>query len=110
MGMEFLLNSCKEFHDVKINLTKLESRPAKKGTEFKYVFYIDFEGHYLSNNFQIIFKRYEDNIKLLGSYPKDDLIIFWPLIFFHFDITSGISYGNSEVKPHFFFCFWMNKT
>ena len=58
------------FHDAKINLTKLESRPAKRGTEFKYVFYIDFEGHYLDKNFQIIFKRYEENIKLLGSYPR----------------------------------------
>ena len=69
-GHGVLAKFLQEFHDAKINLTKLESRPAKKGTEFKYVFYIDFEGHYLSNNFQIIFKRYEDNIKLLGSYPK----------------------------------------
>ena len=53
-----------------INLTKLESRPAKKGTDFKYVFYIDFEGHFLNSNFQIILKRYEENIKLLGSYPR----------------------------------------
>jgi Prephenate dehydratase len=59
-----------EFHDAKINLTKLESRPAKKGTDFKYVFYIDFEGPFLNSNFQIILKRYPDNIKLLGSFPR----------------------------------------
>ena len=69
-GHGVLAKFLQEFHDAKINLTKLESRPAKKGTEFKYVFYIDFEGHYLSSNFQIIYKRYKNNIKLLGSYPR----------------------------------------
>jgi chorismate mutase/prephenate dehydratase len=69
-GHGVLAQFLQEFHDAKINLTKLESRPAKKGTDFKYVFYIDFEGHYLDKNFQIIYKRYEKNIKLLGSYPR----------------------------------------
>ena len=69
-GHGVLAEFLQEFHDAKINLTKLESRPAKKGTDFKYVFYIDFEGHYLDNNFQIVYKRYEKNIKLLGSYPR----------------------------------------
>ena len=69
-GHGVLAEFLQEFHDAKINLTKLESRPAKKGTDFKYVFYIDFEGHYLDNNFQIIYKRYDKNIKLLGSYPR----------------------------------------
>tara|TARA_B100001996_G_scaffold121359_1_gene91751 strand:- start:274 stop:1338 length:1065 start_codon:yes stop_codon:yes gene_type:complete len=69
-GHGVLAEFLQEFHDAKINLTKLESRPAKKGTDFKYVFYIDFEGHYLDSNFQIIYKRYEKNIKLLGSYPR----------------------------------------
>jgi len=69
-GHGVLAEFLQEFHDAKINLTKLESRPAKKGTDFKYVFYIDFEGHFLNSNFQIILKRYIDNIKLLGSYPR----------------------------------------
>ncbi len=69
-GHGVLANFLQEFHNAKINLTKLESRPARKGTDFKYVFYIDFEGHYLDNNFQIILKRYEDNIKILGSYVR----------------------------------------
>ena len=69
-GHGVLAEFLQEFHDAKINLTKLESRPAKQGTDFKYVFYIDFQGHYLDNNFQIIYKRYKDNIKLLGSYPR----------------------------------------
>ena len=69
-GHGVLAEFLQAFHDAKINLTKLESRPAKRGTDFKYVFYIDFEGHYLDNNVQIIFKAYEKNIKLLGSYPR----------------------------------------
>ena len=69
-GHGVLAEFLQEFHDAKINLTKLESRPAKKGTDFKYVFYIDFQGHCLDGNFQIIYKRYQDNIKLLGSYPR----------------------------------------
>lgn len=69
-GHGVLAKFLQEFHDAKINLTKLESRPAKKGVDFKYIFYIDFEGHYLDSNFQIIYKRYQDNIKLLGSYPR----------------------------------------
>ena len=69
-GHGVLAKFLQEFHDAKINLTKLDSRPAKKGVDFKYIFYIDFEGHYLDSNFQIIYKRYEENIKLLGSYPR----------------------------------------
>lgn len=69
-GHGVLANFLQEFHNAKINLTKLESRPARKGTDFKYVFYVDFEGHYLDNNFQIILKRYEENIKILGSYVR----------------------------------------
>ena len=69
-GHGVLVSFLQEFHDAKINLTKLESRPAKKGTHFKYIFFIDFDGHYLDNNFQIIYKRYEKNIKILGSFVK----------------------------------------
>ena len=69
-GHGVLVSFLQEFHDAKINLTKLESRPAKKGTDFKYIFFIDFDGHYLDNNFQMIYKRYEKNIKILGSFVK----------------------------------------
>jgi len=69
-GHGVLANFLQEFNHVKINLTKLESRPAKQGTQFKYVFYVDFDGHYLDNSFQIILKRYEENIKILGSYVR----------------------------------------
>jgi chorismate mutase/prephenate dehydratase len=69
-GHGVLAGFLQEFHDAKINLTKLESRPAKKGTDFKYIFFIDFDGHHLDNNFQIIYKRYQENIKILGSFVR----------------------------------------
>lgn len=63
---DFLL----EFHRANINLTKIESRPAKKQKTFKYWFLIDFEGHYDDEPVKMIFEKYRSNIKLLGSYPK----------------------------------------
>ena len=36
-GHGVLAEFLQEFHDAKINLTKLESRPARKGTDFKYI-------------------------------------------------------------------------
>ena len=35
-GHGVLANFLQEFHNAKINLTKLESRPARQGTDFKY--------------------------------------------------------------------------
>ncbi|UZR94701.1 prephenate dehydratase [Chondrinema litorale] len=60
----------KEFEDVGINLTKLESRPAREGDSFKYWFLVDFDGHYLDDNVQKILKKHEDSIRFLGSYVK----------------------------------------
>jgi chorismate mutase/prephenate dehydratase len=57
-----------DFHDAKINLTKIESRPAKSGKNFKYWFYIDFEGHYEDENVKPVMEKYRKNIKWLGSY------------------------------------------
>ncbi|KZX12303.1 prephenate dehydratase [Methanobrevibacter filiformis] len=55
-----------------INLTKIESRPSKKGLG-KYIFFVDFEGHrsdemikYILN----IIKTKTSFIKILGSYPN----------------------------------------
>lgn len=59
-----------DFYDCKINLTKIESRPAKVGKNFKYWFLIDFEGHYEDENVQIVMKKHEKDIKWLGSYVK----------------------------------------
>src|SRR5690606_9831857 len=65
-----LVNFLQEFHNANINLTKIESRPAKKRKSFKYWFLIDFEGHYEDEAVSRILEKYKDNIKLLGSYPK----------------------------------------
>lgn len=59
-----------DFYDAKINLTKIESRPAKAGKNFKYWFFIDFEGHFEDENAQIVIKKHEKDIKWLGSYVR----------------------------------------
>lgn len=65
-----LADFLQEFHKANINLTKIESRPAKKQKSFKYWFLIDFEGHYDDPPVKSVMEKYKSNIKLLGSYPK----------------------------------------
>ncbi|MCL4416363.1 MAG: prephenate dehydratase [Actinobacteria bacterium] len=66
-----LYNILKEFADRNINLTKIESRPARKDIG-DYVFMIDMEGHIHD---KVIFEAIESlrrsvyMIKILGSYP-----------------------------------------
>lgn len=55
-----------------INLTKIESRPSKKGLG-KYLFFVDFNGHKDDENIQNILKEIKKNtyfLKVLGSYPE----------------------------------------
>lgn len=59
------------FQKYNINLTKIESRPSKKGLG-KYLFFIDFYGHIKDSIVQNILKEIDDNtyfLKVLGSYP-----------------------------------------
>ncbi|HLF33124.1 MAG TPA: prephenate dehydratase [Cyclobacteriaceae bacterium] len=65
-----LVNFLQDFYDARINLTKIESRPAKEGKKFKYWFYIDFEGHIDDENVKEVMKKYRKNTKWLGSYLK----------------------------------------
>ena len=54
-----------------INLTKIESRPSKKGLG-KYLFFVDFIGHKDDAVIQNILKEIEENtyfLKVLGSFP-----------------------------------------
>ncbi|MBU4534722.1 MAG: prephenate dehydratase [Euryarchaeota archaeon] len=54
-----------------INLTKIESRPSKKGLG-KYIFFIDFEGHCDDSKVENILNTIKNKtpfIKSLGSYP-----------------------------------------
>ncbi len=67
-----LYNILKEFACRNINLTRLESRPAKKDLG-DYVFMIDLEGHLHDENiFEAIevLRKSVYLVKILGSYPK----------------------------------------
>lgn len=58
----------------KINLTKIESRPAKKKA-WDYYFFVDFEGHRNDQNVQKALGQLEEMckyLKVVGSYPVID--------------------------------------
>ena len=60
------------FQKYNINLTKIESRPSKQGLG-KYLFFVDFYGHYKDNTIKKIIMDIDDNtyfFKVLGSYPE----------------------------------------
>ena len=59
-----------EFHRAGINLTKIESYPAKRGKNFRYWFFIEFEGHRLNQNVSEILTRHGEDLKWLGSYAR----------------------------------------
>jgi len=61
----------KEFHQYKINLTKIESRP-NKNTPWEYNFYVDFEAHQDDSSIKDLLQKLRNNstfLKILGSYP-----------------------------------------
>lgn len=60
------------FQKNNINLTKIESRPSKKGLG-KYLFFVDFDGHIDDNLIKNIIDEIKENtyfLKVLGSYPQ----------------------------------------
>jgi len=60
-----------EFHQYKVNLTKIESRP-NRGTSWEYNFYVDFEGHQDDTSIKEMLLKIKENssfLKILGSYP-----------------------------------------
>ncbi|MBE6495965.1 MAG: prephenate dehydratase [Methanobrevibacter thaueri] len=60
------------FQKDNINLTKIESRPSKKGLG-KYLFFVDFNGHIEDKIIQDILSEIDENtyfLKVLGSYPE----------------------------------------
>ena len=60
------------FQKYHINLTKIESRPSKQGLG-KYLFFVDFYGHYKEDVIKKIIMDIDDNtyfFKVLGSYPE----------------------------------------
>lgn len=65
-----LMMLLQDFYNAGINMTKLESRPAKKGKTFKYYFYMDIDGHINDENIAPLFEKHKKDIKWLGSYVK----------------------------------------
>lgn len=60
------------FYQANISLTRIETRPARNG-KWSYVFFIDFEGHYLDPQIKTAMERLQrvaTDFKWLGSYPK----------------------------------------
>lgn len=55
----------------KINILKLESRPARNST-WEYVFHIDIDGHFVDDNIQQALREIMElgvSVKILGAYP-----------------------------------------
>lgn len=65
-----LASFLREFHQAGINLCKVESRPAKIGSKFKYVFFVEFDGHYEDERIAEFMYPFKEDIKWLGSYVK----------------------------------------
>ncbi len=62
-----LVRLLQSFEDQNINLTKIESRPAKK-KDFQSIFFIDFEGHIDDKKVQRAIEKNKEQITWLGSY------------------------------------------
>jgi chorismate mutase / prephenate dehydratase len=66
-----LFRALEPFHRFGVNLTKLESRPSRKGA-WSYSFYVDFDGHVEDGKVQQAMQVLESHalgVKVLGSYP-----------------------------------------
>ncbi|GAA4838374.1 prephenate dehydratase [Algivirga pacifica] len=59
-----------EFSERGINLTKIESRPARIKDSFKYWFLIDFDGHYHDAPVREVIDQNPGTVTFLGSYVK----------------------------------------
>lgn len=65
-----LASILEDFREAKINLTKIESRPAKAGQGFRYWLFMECEGHAQEPNFAALLKKYGEGLKWLGSYVR----------------------------------------
>jgi len=66
-----LYKALKVFSDANINLTKIESRPRRKG-KWEYIFLMDFEGDKNDPKIKKVLELINQNViwsKILGSYP-----------------------------------------
>ena len=67
-----LVHFLQDFDDEQINLSKIESRPAKGNDPFGYWFFIDFYGHIDDENVQRVLQQHTDEVTWLGSYVKGE--------------------------------------
>jgi len=68
-----LVGFLQDFNKEKINLSKIESRPAKdKEGGFDYWFYIDFYGHIDEQRIQNVLQKHQSEVTWLGSYVKGE--------------------------------------
>ena len=65
-----LFRFLKDFNDEGINLTKIESRPSRNGSDFGFWFFVEFEGNRHDPAIEKIMKKHESNVKWLGSYVR----------------------------------------
>ena len=65
-----LFRFLKDFNDRGINLTKIESRPSRNGSDFGFWFFVEFEGNRQDPAIEEIMKKYEGDLKWLGSYIR----------------------------------------
>ena len=69
------------FDDASINLTRIESRPAKQQKLWEYVFFVDLEGHVEDANVKQALTRLQQMCgmsKVLGSYPRASSLLSRP--------------------------------
>jgi chorismate mutase/prephenate dehydratase len=59
-----------DFYSAGINLTKIESRPVRGNKNFKYWFFIEFDGHRDEPVVQQILEKHQQAVRWLGSYVK----------------------------------------
>ena len=67
-----LYHILRPFHEAEVSMTRIESRPSKKG-KWDYVFFIDLEGHVEDENVATAIRhleRFTTRLKILGSYPQ----------------------------------------
>lgn len=65
-----LFRFLKHFNDKGINLTKIESRPSRNGSDFGFWFFVEFEGNHHDPAIAEILKKHEGDLKWLGSYVR----------------------------------------
>lgn len=66
-----LFEALRPFHENRINLTKIESRPSKE-RQWEYVFFVDFEGFIEDDNVKKSLEELKKHcifVKVLGCYP-----------------------------------------